>query len=508
MIPLGPAGVSLEEAVQLGAVDSVVFSRTFFPKTFRQDTPTFHRHMWDILDSHSRYVNMQVFRDGAKTTLLRTYTAKRIAYNTSRTILYIGKSQGHAARSLLWLQKQIEFNVAYSGTFGLRKGSKWNTDEMEIIHGTEGNSIWITGMGVTGSVRGLNFDDYRPDLIIVDDVVDEENSASLEGREKISNLVLGAVKESLAPATESPDAKMVILQTPLDPNDISQQALRDPQFSSARFGCWTKETENLPIEERKSSWEARYPTETLQAEYASAVARNRLSVFSREKECKLITTELSAFKEEWLQYFGEGEDEPEPPLSEMLTLLVIDPVPPPSEVALAKGLPRGDYEAIVVVGQWRGKIYVLETSYRRGHNPSWTTAEFFRLAVKWRIRRGVVESVAYQRTLAWILREAMKKAGVYFMITEFLDKRKKELRIHDGLHGVAANRQIYARRRQTVFIDQFIRFSETKKLDHDDVLEAVAIGATELQNGGLNLAGGGQQDESGIPDLEYSGACP
>ena len=505
---MNEAPLSLQEAVQLGAVDSVVFSRTFFPKTFRQATPLFHRRMWDLLDSHSRYVNMQVYRDGAKTTLLRTYTAKRIAYNTSRTILYIGKSQGHAARSLQWLQKQIEFNQLYAGTFGLRKGSKWNTDEMEIIHGTEGNPIWITGMGITGSVRGLNFDDYRPDLIIVDDVVDEENSASLEGREKISNLILGAVKESLAPATESPDAKMAILQTPLDPNDISQQALRDPQFVSARFGCWTEETENLPIEDRKSNWEERYPTATLQEEYAAAAARNRLSVFAREKECKLITLELSAFKEEWLQFFGVGEEEPEPLLDEMFCVLVIDPVPPPSDNALAKGLPKGDYEALGVIGKYKGKLYVLETSYRRGHNPSWTVAEFFRLAQRWRVRKVVVEAVAYQRTLAWLLREAMKRAGTYYAITEYIDKRKKELRIHDGLHGVSHNRQLFVRRRQTVLIDQYIRFSESKKLDHDDVLEVVAIGATELQNGGFNLADGGYHDESGIEDLAYAGACP
>jgi hypothetical protein len=497
------------ELVALGAIDSVVFNKAFFPKTFRQESPTFHNSIGEILDSTSRYINIQVFRDGAKTTLLRAYSAKRIAYGLSRTILYVGKSQGHASRSLKWLRKQIELNTYFTNTFKLSKGSKWNDEELEINHGIEGHSIWCVGMGITGSTRGLNFDDYRPDLIIIDDVVDEENSSTPEQREKSSNLVLGALKESLSPASESPFAKMVLLQTPMDEDDISQQALRDTQFTSARFGCWTEESENLPLELRESIWPSRYPTAVLKQEYHAAAARNKLSVFAREKEVKLVSPENSAFKPGWLHVFGVGTDIPEPPLHEMWTILVIDPVPPPSESELSKGLNKGDFEALSVVGRWRNQIYVLETVYSRGHNPGWTTTEFFRLASKWRIRKAIVESVAYQRTLAWLLREAMKRVGDYYVIEEYNDKRKKEQRIVDGLSGVASNHQLFFRADQIEAIQQFKSFSLLKKIKHDDVIETIAIGATALQNQGLNLTeAGDQMQEDGIEDLEFAGGCP
>src|SRR5690606_1146700 len=110
-----------------------------------------------------------------------------------------------------------------------------------ILHGIDEQPITIIGLGVTGSVRGVNIDDHRPDLIVLDDIMNDENVESKRGHEKLTDRVLGAVKESLAPENDQPLAKLVMLNTPQDFNDITQQALKDPQFKSAVFGCWTEE---------------------------------------------------------------------------------------------------------------------------------------------------------------------------------------------------------------------------------------------------------------------------
>ena len=237
-------GPSIAELLELWAIDSLLFCSEFFPGTARQKSPDFHASCFNLLDGTDRYVSIEVFRGGAKTTLLRMFTAKRVAFALSRTILYVGKSEDHAVRSVRWLKHQIERNTKLCQTFGLEKGVPWTDSEIQIKNTVEGVDIYVSAFGIKGSTRGVNFDDYRPDLIIIDDVVDEENSATPEGRKKITELVLGSLKESLAPKSEAPFAKMVILQTPQDFDDISQLAAKDGQFASARFGCWTKETEN------------------------------------------------------------------------------------------------------------------------------------------------------------------------------------------------------------------------------------------------------------------------
>lgn len=176
--------------------------------------------MWAGLDSAQyRHFAAAVYRGGAKTSLLRVYTAKRVAYGISNTILFVGKGQDHSIRSVAWLRKAVEFNTRFARAFGLKKGEKWTDVEIEIRR-PDGTTCRVLAVGITGQVRGVNIDDYRPDLIVVDDPCDEENTATLEQRLKTSNLFFGALDKSLAPTNEAPLAKMVLLQTPLNRDDL------------------------------------------------------------------------------------------------------------------------------------------------------------------------------------------------------------------------------------------------------------------------------------------------
>lgn len=500
--------VPLKEIIDLCAVDSLLYEKHFFPETARMEPALFHGEMMQIFDGPDRYCNFQIMRDGAKTTKFRLFASKRVAYGISRTIMIVGKNQDHAIRSVAWVKKQVETNKKWVEAFGLRKGDKWTDSEIQIQNTVNGTATWVVAFGITGSVRGVNFDDYRPDLILIDDVVAEENSLTEEQRDKTMKLVFGALKESLVPATENPFAKMIILQTPQAFEDVSQRAMKDPQFRSLRYGCWTKETEDAPLQERESSWPARYPSATLRAEKQAAIVRNELSIFTRERECKLINAELSKFKEDWLQFYGPDEKEQEPEWSDMWVEMAIDPVPPPSEQALAKGLKGKDYEAIAVAGKKGGKYFLLETVYSRGHDPSWTIAEFFRLANKWRPKKTIVEAVAYQRTLAWLLRQAMKEQGRYYVIETYDDKRRKYHKIVDGLHGVTSNKQLFIRRGDhDEFCSQYVAYPN---VPHDDVIEAVAVVMTSLQRGAMP----GTEDynhkdqERDIPALNYRRGAP
>ena len=499
--------VDLQELVKLAAVDSFVFEKYFFPETSRVAPAGFHAEMNAVLDGPDRYCNMEVFRGGAKTTKFRMYATKRICYGISRTIVIVGKNQDHALRTTTWIKRQVEKNKRIQQAFRLEKGAKWQDAEFQIVNNAAGTSTWVVALGISGTVRGVNIDDYRPDLILIDDVLDEENASTPEQRLKTKNLVLGALKHSLISAVEAPFAKMVILQTPIDQEDISQEAKKDPSFKSVRYGCWTRETEDLPLDMRESSWSAMFPTATLRAERDAAIENNRLSIFSREMECKLITAENSKFRAEWLQFHGPDEEEKTPEWFEMWVEIIIDPVPPPSPAQIAKQLHNKDYEAISVVGKKNNKFYVLETWENRGHEPSWTISTFFMLANKWRPKKVIVESVAYQRTLAWLLRKAMQTAGRYWLIEEFTDRQQKFHRILNGVTGPASNRQLYVSRDQRTLIEQFTKYPS---VPHDDVLETVAIGLTSLQKGispGNEETFNYKQLEAEIEDLgDYRGA--
>jgi len=294
-----------------------------------------------------------------------------------------------------------------------------------------------------------------------------------------------------------------MLQTPLNKEDASTEALEDPEWHSEVFGCWTPATADLPLHQQESAWPARWTSKILRMEKEAAIRRNKLSLWLREKECRLVSPETSAFVEDWLNYY---DLEPE----HMTIVMSIDPVPPPTDIQVAKGLRGKDYEAFVVMGRHMGKYYLLDYSLNRGHEPDWTVNEFFRLALKWRPRKILVETTAYQKTLSWILTQAMKTRRQYFVIKEHDDKRSKFDTIVDGLSGIASNDSLFVRSDQTEFIAQFRAYPD---IAHDDLIEGAARAAAELQG---VLIGEGEDDyhdyilheEKAIPTLAYARGAP
>jgi phage terminase large subunit-like protein len=493
------------ELVKLCASHTELYCRTFFPKAFRQPSPPFAKELWQPLENPSvRLANLICFRGSSKTTRLRAFTSKRIAYGVSRTVLYVGASERDAIRSVQWLRTQVERNRLWADAFSLKSGRKWEETQIEIEHGTFGHTIWVLAAGITGSLRGINFDDYRPDLIVVDDPQTDETAATEEQRNKISDLILGAVKNSLAPESDEPNAKLAMAITPQHAADVSQQALKDDQWTSRVFPCWTKETIHLPVEQQKSAWEERLPTAELRKDKEAAIKRNKLSIFMREMECRLISPEAAQFRPSWLNI----RDLPNSGPRGVFSVLAIDPVPPPSERQMAKGLQGKDWEAHYVWGRSGGDYHLLDCDRNRGHEPSWTVATAFRLARLWRVARIVVDAVAYQRTLKWILEQEMKRTGIYYQVIPVADGMKKFARVTNVLTGLATAGKLWVGPEHSNFIEQFEHYGPLYS-GFDDDLDASALALQELNNPYIErLDDKGNFSDDNVEEFPFARVCP
>jgi hypothetical protein len=465
-----------EELLELSAVDNDFYCQYWFPRTFRQKGAPFHPQIWEALETPGvRHIGCEVFRGGAKTTLLRAFTSKRIALAQSRTILYVSETQDHAKRSVRWIKRQILYNKAWSEFFQLSIGTKKTDEWLEIEHGIDDTPITIVAVGITGQSRGLNIDDYRPDLIVIDDPCNEENTATPEQRKKTENLIFGALDKSLTPPTEAQDAKMVLLQTSLQQDDVINQCHSDDYWKTFKFSCFD-------IHER-STWEERFPTEFLQREKDAARAKNRLPLWYREMECKIVAPEMADFRPEWLKGIPGGV------LPEGgVHFLYIDPVPPPSEREMAMGMKEKDFEVHTVVKFLKGDYFICEQRIKKGHTPEWSVMTFWELVDAWDVKLWECEPINYQRTLKWLIEKSMESRGRYIQVykppNNKMDMRKKRYRILDSLTGVASQGHLFVDfNRQKEFCDQFVSYPN---VSHDDALESGA-GAVKLaiENGPL-----------------------
>ena len=468
--------VPLDEAVQLGAVDGSFFGSYFFPRAFRQEPPAFHREMDEALDDPgARYLSFMLFRGAAKTTKVRVFIARRIAYAMSRTIMVVGKNQDHAIKTLEWVKKAVEQNSRWAGTFGLRKGARWSGADIEIVHtqfkDENGGplTIRLLAYGMTGSVRGLNIDDYRPDLILVDDPDDEETTATVEQRKKTRDLFFGSLQKSLAPRSESPHAKMILLQTLLNSYDLVSECERNPQWRSLRYGCFD--------EHGQSRWPTRHPTKELLADKQNHIDRGMLSLWMREMECRLVADELAAFKEEDLRFWDKVDENGiggvVPPGG--ITFLSIDPTPPPKNTEKEKArITSGLDTAVICVKRIvNGNVYLCDFAGMKSPDPDHFINQIFLMARLWGARTVVIETILFQRVLRWLREKAMQARREYLTIIPIEDPRAKPLRIQQEIKPYASQGKLYCSSEHMEFIDQYVNFPN---IEHDDYVDAVSIG--------------------------------
>lgn len=479
-----------QQAAMEGASSLTRYGSLFFPRTFRQRSPEFHERIGQELYSPARFNAFEIFRDGAKTTLLRTYTSQRIAYGISRTIMYVSVSQQHAVFSVRWIKRQIEHNKKWAQTFGLRKGTKWTDEWIEIIHDLEETPITMLAMGITGQIRGFNPDDFRPDLIVVDDILNEENTATPEQRQKIEALLFGALLNSLSPATESPLAKAVFLQTPFNKQDAIEACMKDPQWNPLKFG--------LLDEHGQSRWPERYPTEKVMEDKAAHIRRSQYRLWMREKECTIVAGEEKAID---VTKFKTYDVLPE----SMDVVISIDPASSEEDTA--------DEQAIVALGFKGQEVYVLDYAAAKGQMPDKLANDFFNLTLLYGPRKGVVEANAYQRTLKWFLEQEMTKRRIYVALSLLEVRTKNADRIMQSIPALAAYGHFWIRAGMSKLIQQADDYDPAVKNIADDLLTAIANGIVD-SNPAIRSAlvhdpetGGVIFDESEFQPLRIGG-CP
>lgn len=463
--------------------DNELYCKTFFPNTCRQDAAPFHKRMDEALWSRRRKVAIKVFRSGAKTSRVRMFLSKRIAFGVSRTILYISKSEDTATATLDWLKAHVEKQTHWAKFWGITKGDVWASDEAKFVNTILGVTITVVAVGIHGQIRGLNFDDFRPDLIVCDDIEDEKTTNTKEQIKKHSDLLHGTVMRSLASPIDNPDAMIVMIQTPLDIDDAIETAFQaagpDPMsdWYCIEASCFETD-ENGDVQ---SAWPALFTLAFLTGEKQSAIKANKLSVWLREMEVTVVSKENCTFIADWLhkhKTLPSAWDE---------LCLTVDPASSERDSA--------DFHVTTVTGRIGPSAWVCFYKPNRGQDIDQSVAAFFdawdlmllmkRMAGGTTNLRFGVEIVGYQRQLKRAIEKEMINRKRFCHIEPIQDKRSKEDAIGQSLLPVASNGMLNCLETHVELINQFTRYPRVK---HDDVIESVARGIDMMDLTGSSSA--------------------
>jgi len=502
------AGFPADGAAQKSRIEQVMaqdgfefFARTYFPHYIKAPSSRLHRHLYADLpgmltrpatagrEGHRKLTIAP--RGAAKSTIAsQIFPIWCALRQAKRFVVVVMDTYEQAALMVEAIKVELESNprLAYDFPGFAGAGRRWR--EGEIV---TRNEVMILGAGARQKLRGKRFGPYRPDLVLLDDIENDENVLSPEYRNKLESWVLKTIFE-LGPPDGSMD--LVIVGTVLHYDSVLVRLSRKPGMDVThmravitfpdRMDLWDQWQEiflNVDEEEARGFYEANREEMDLGAVvnwpeveplYALMVKRaTSETAFMSEKQGEPVS-ENSPFRaiSFWvvkvpkLIYFG-----------------AVDP-------SLGRRGTHGDPSAILIGGfnPLNGVLDVVEASIRR-RLPDVIIEDTIAMAREYKPTLWFIEAVQFQEFLRTELMKRAVLQEVALPAIPITPNTDKALRI-ERLQPPLAAGLIRLHASQTSLLEQLRQWPSGAHDDGPDALEMLWSGAVKY--GGRAMTGNEQ----------------
>lgn len=415
-------------------------------------------------------------RGNAKSTIISFVTALWCGiYQKKHYILIISDTSSQADSFLMNIKAEFEDNKLLMNDFGSLYGAVWNTSDIVLANDTR-----IQALGAGKRVRGRRYKQYRPDLIICDDIENDENVQSEEQRYKMGAWFNKALSKAGAETTD-----IVVIGTIIHYDSLLAKLLKNPVYDSKIYRAviqfsnsplwdeWEKvitDIDNLNrLKDADTFYEAhkKEMTEGTQVLWADKEDYYNLMVqkvaegpasFSSEKQNEPLSDDERRFLREWIQYY----DDDELVGKKLYVAGVVDP---------SLGKKGGDYSAIITGGMDTNNIvYILDADIQRRH-PDLIISDVLDKHSNFNYKLFGVETVQFQEYFKDALKSKISESGVYLPVQEIKSHSDKILRIQ-SMQPDIKNGRVRFRRDQQQLIEQLVNFPSA---DHDDGPDALEM---------------------------------
>jgi len=491
---------------RLGAIDMEFFGRAYFPHYFSRPSPEFHREL-DAIWHHGVLKGEAPVTPAKRKAISRMRGSKRVvaaprghAKSTSLTfkgtmhsIVYeykhypilISDSSEQAEGFLENIRVEFEENEALREDFGDLVGKVWRSNV--LITKT---NIKVEAIGSGKKIRGRKHRNWRPDLIVLDDIENDENVRTPEQRKKLENWFLKAVSKAGDDYTD-----IVYIGTLLHYDSLLAKTLNNPGYQAIKYravisfsaeddlwkeweGIYTDLSNDSHESDARAFFESHKErmlagTEVLWEEKLSYYDLMVMKVtegeaaFNSEEQNEPINPDDCIFNEEWFDYYNESEIDFKS--RDYLFFGFVDP-------SLGK-TKKSDFSAIITLAKNKvsGYMYVMDADIERRHPDKIITDVLEK--EKWLRRdfgRGYKKFGAETVQFQWFLKEELVKAsakvGLYLPVEEVPQSTDKTMRIQT-LQPDVKNKYIKFNKRHKRLLEQMFHFPMGAYDDGVDALE-------------------------------------
>ena len=428
----------------LGEIDIEFFALCYFPKYFDRAFGSFHKELFEelkyMLDNTGLIEAFGLPREHGKSTINSfLFPLYSTLYCKSQFTLIISATEQIALPFLDMIKDELENNQLLLEDFGVRKGNRWNNNEI-WIKGRNGIDACIMIRGIDGSLRGIHFKQYRPQLVLLDDLLKDDTAKSETKRETVKNTFTDVV---IPIGTR--DTNILVVGTVLHEEDLMADLLKG-KIAGVRSIRKSAVTSFSDRDDLWGEWERIYNNLKDDDRIINAKA-----YFERNQEAMLDGTEI--LWDEYLDYYylmckkqsmgdksfyKELQNDPRstddyifqiisyweslPDYNDLEVVMYIDPA-----IKVGK---RNDYSAITILARHEktGQMYVLDGSIYK-----LLPDDLFKVAIE-KLDLFPVEKIGFEATQAQSymkqkFEESLWNVSIYTPVEEINAKGQKHERI-------------------------------------------------------------------------------
>ena len=487
--------------MKLDAATIAGFSASLLQKNYdgAVDSPECHMEWWQACTGRHPKVAIAAPRRHAKSTAITlAYVLACVLFRERHYVLVLSDTITQATQFLGDIKKELVDNEKIVSLFGIT-GFEKDTEDDVIVNCNDGHQFRISAKGSEQKMRGLKWNNKRPDLIVGDDLENDEIVLNKDRREKFKRWFYGALVPSLAshgvirivgtilhedsllnnlmPSIWNADTKV-------EPLKIYTKAKRPP-WLAFKYRAHTDDfTEIL--------WPAKYSVEWFQQERRDYLDRGISDVYSQEFLNEPIDDSVAYFKK---NDFGQVSQEDRKTL---LNYYIA------ADLAISKD-EKADYSVFVVAGMDQNRIIHVKNVIRERLDGREIVDMMISLNDVYKPEVFGVEEMQVSKSIGPFLREEMLRTGKFINLLPLK---------HGGKDKLSRARSIQGRMRAggvkfekgadwyPVFEDELCKFPRGTKDDQVDAFAYIGIMLDSLIEAPTKEE---QEDEIYYDELNASG---
>ena len=285
-----------EELRQKFEEDPLLFGRYYFPEYFRKRTPSFHLKIL-IEAIKNKFFAIAAPRGSAKSTiLLFLYLIHRVAFKKVHFVIIVSNTFSKASQALEAIKSEFKHNESFRRDFGCDITKDREGDS--VLKFTDGHEIRILckGSEQIGSIRGEKFGAYRPDLMLIDDLEDDEMVRNPDRRRELCELY----DEALIKAGEPGVTQVIAIGTILHDDSLMAKLVSCEYYKEYRKLLYRARYEANG--ETLSLWDDKWTVDDLNEE-----EQRKPQVFAKEMQNDPVSGLMSQIDRKDFRYWSITE---------------------------------------------------------------------------------------------------------------------------------------------------------------------------------------------------------